>query len=140
MAAQGYIVAVCNNQPFVPGNAEPFDPQKDRAETYANKLRETMVQIFGDRVGALFFMPHKPNLELDPDTRFVNPHRPYVVNDIDKDSIFDSKNTTLLAYVVDTDTDNVHVLNKTTPTDMLEHIPAWLRTPDNNPYLVGAQI
>ena len=84
-------------------------------------------------------MPHKPNLELPPQTRLINPHRPYVANDLDKDSIFDSKNTTLLAYV-DTDTDNKHVLEETTPTDMLKHIPAWLRARNNEPFPVGTQM
>ena len=34
MAESGYIVALCDKQPFVPNNAQPFDPQ-DKVETYA---------------------------------------------------------------------------------------------------------
>ena len=135
----GFLVALCNKQHFVPGMEVPFDKDEQDLTPHADKLRYAMTNIFNDRVGALFFMPHKPNKLLQPEKTIVNPHRPYVANN-DSDNIFDSKGTTLLAYVVHSDTDNVLVRNKQTPNTEEEALPGWLCTPDGKAIEVGAQI
>ena len=129
-----------DNQPFAPKNAQTFDKDSDDITVYANAFRDTMINVFEDRVGALFFMPHQPIKVLPDEKKIVNMYRPYVAEGNETDSVFKNKGTTLLAYVVHTDTENVLVRNGQTPNPSEETIPFWLCTHQGTPIEVGTQI